>query len=132
MLTADVDAEVGLVTCEWNGVSRRARLSIPERSRARVWSDSSQRRAHVCNTFDSCACRYAWEPPRVRSHEFEDVKEVIEAAEKRQVAMAIQHKECAKKQASQQHQSGSGRMEQEQSGSSTKRQHALQRKACTK
>ena len=48
VLTADNDAEVGLITCEWSGVGQRARLSIPERSRARCWSDSSQRRWSRC------------------------------------------------------------------------------------
>ena len=48
VLTADVDAEVGLITCEWSGVGQRARLPIPERRRARVLSDSSQRRWKGC------------------------------------------------------------------------------------
>ena len=30
VLNTDVDAEVGLNTCEWCGVGQRARLSIPE------------------------------------------------------------------------------------------------------
>ena len=37
-----------LITCVWSGVSQRARLSIQERSRPQVLSDSSQRRWSGC------------------------------------------------------------------------------------
>ena len=43
VLTADVDAELRLLTCVWNRIVQIARRSTPERSRAWVKSDSSQR-----------------------------------------------------------------------------------------
>ena len=44
VLAADVDAELGLITSVWSRIGQMARRSTPERSRARVKSDSSQRR----------------------------------------------------------------------------------------
>ena len=41
VLTADDDAEVGLIPCVWSGFGPRARLSIQKRSRAGFWSDYS-------------------------------------------------------------------------------------------
>ena len=43
VFTADVDAEVGLITCVWMSCSQRAKLSILLAECTGVWSDSSQR-----------------------------------------------------------------------------------------
>ena len=48
VLTAEFEAESGLIAREWSGFGQKFRRSIPERSRARVWSDSSQRRWRRC------------------------------------------------------------------------------------
>ena len=45
-----VDAELGLITCVWSRIGQRARRSTPERSRPRVYSDSSQRFADEVKT----------------------------------------------------------------------------------
>ena len=45
-----VDAELGLLTCVWSRIGPRARRSTPERSRPRVYSDSSQRFADEVKT----------------------------------------------------------------------------------
>ena len=40
MFAADVDAELGLITCVWSRIGQMARRPTPERSRARVSPDS--------------------------------------------------------------------------------------------
>ena len=46
--------------CEWSGIGQRAGRSIPERSRAWVWSDSSQRRWRRCPGRCRTQGRKAW------------------------------------------------------------------------
>ena len=74
----------------------------------------------------------AGKPGRHRNTGGEVKYEVGRPHVKSQAAIATQDKGCSEKQASEQNQSGSSRMElQEQSGSSRRRQHARQRKAGT-
>ena len=42
VLAADIDAELGLITCVWDRIGQMTRWSIPEQSYTGVSSDSSQ------------------------------------------------------------------------------------------